>query len=274
MPALRHRRQGLASEPVWLYRQLVRDSQNRSESYLKAIAVASAIVLAGCGAVTSIDAPSEIRRASLSVARSIEYHYATCIPRESRRGLVINARVGEATAENPRVLGDVEFLVSVGADAKLQHIEVSHPRRKLELDGAFSDIVDQQRYLLVSEACSTFDLPPLAFENRREFWLSLTAISGHEGIRQAVRTHLERCVPIEKFSAVTELGSVDIFLRLDDGGNIREAHVIKPSDADTSERFLLAAESARNAIVTANCSPIDLPIDLYDDWKDILIALR
>ena len=92
-----------------------------------------------------------------------------------------------------------------------------------------------------------------------------------DALRVMIREQIQRCwnPPIGAVSAENLL--VRVFLRLDQTGRVREAHILDSERMSADTFFRAAAESARRAALNDRCNPLELPIDQYESWKDIEI---
>ena len=68
---------------------------------------------------------------------------------------------------------------------------------------------------------------------------------------------------------------VDIKMELDPEGNVTKAKIIDNGDRMSSDsNFRIAAENAHRAVLDPECSPLPLPKDKYDEWKELELSFN
>lgn len=68
--------------------------------------------------------------------------------------------------------------------------------------------------------------------------------------------------------------SVDIKMQLSEEGVVTKADIVDKSRMNSDPNFKIAAENAYRAVLDPECSPLPLPKDKYDEWKDIEISFN
>lgn len=88
----------------------------------------------------------------------------------------------------------------------------------------------------------------------------------------AVRRQIEPCWNVQLGARNPEELVVEITVHMNRNGTVRKAYVVD-RDRMVSDRFYrAAAESAMRAVQNDKCSPLKLPPDKYDRWKEITLT--
>lgn len=87
-----------------------------------------------------------------------------------------------------------------------------------------------------------------------------------------VRRQLERCWNVPAGARDAENLVVDVWVAVNPDGTVREARVLNQRRMASDPFFRAAAESARRAVLNPKCSPLKLPPEKYDEWKEMTIG--
>ncbi|MDR3516265.1 MAG: hypothetical protein P4M00_10630 [Azospirillaceae bacterium] len=89
----------------------------------------------------------------------------------------------------------------------------------------------------------------------------------------AVRHQIEGCWNIPTGAPAGKgSGSVTIRLALNPDGTILRASIVDTARMATDSFYRAAAESALRAVLNPKCSPLHLPPEKYDTWKDMTLS--
>lgn len=87
----------------------------------------------------------------------------------------------------------------------------------------------------------------------------------------AVRRQIEPCWNVPVGARNPEELIVDLFLRLRPDGSVMSVEVVDKSRMRTDSFFRAAADSARRAVLNERCTPLKLPPDKYDRWREMTL---
>lgn len=87
-----------------------------------------------------------------------------------------------------------------------------------------------------------------------------------------VRQQIARCWRLPSGAKDAHEMIVDLRLLMNSDGVVREAHIENQGLMMTDPFFRAVAESALNAV--ARCSPLKLPADKYERWKDLSLSFN
>ncbi len=86
-------------------------------------------------------------------------------------------------------------------------------------------------------------------------------------LEQAIHTQISRCWSAPVGASYAETLIVEIKIQLArDGSLLRPPEILNQSRLQSDSFFRAAAEAARRAV--QRCTPLDLPVADYDEWKD------
>jgi outer membrane biosynthesis protein TonB len=88
----------------------------------------------------------------------------------------------------------------------------------------------------------------------------------------AVRRQIERCWNVPIGARNPEELVVEIRIRVGRDRNVQKADIVDSGRLAADKFFRTMAESARRAVLHDNCSPLKLPPEKYDTWKDITLT--
>jgi outer membrane biosynthesis protein TonB len=90
----------------------------------------------------------------------------------------------------------------------------------------------------------------------------------------ALKYQLAQCwnVPSGAMNAADLI--VDIRLEVNPDRTVKTAEIVDQSRYNSDDFFRAAADSARRAVFNPRCTPLALPPDKYDTWKNILIRFN
>lgn len=90
----------------------------------------------------------------------------------------------------------------------------------------------------------------------------------------ALRYQLARCWNIPSGAMNAEDLIVDVRIQVNPDRTVKAAEIVDQSRYNSDSFFRAAADSARRAVFNPMCSPLALPADKYEVWKDILIRFN
>lgn len=67
---------------------------------------------------------------------------------------------------------------------------------------------------------------------------------------------------------------VDIKMELSRDGNVIKAEIVDKNRLNSDADFRIAAENAYRAVLDPKCSPLPLPPDKYEEWKDLELTFN
>lgn len=68
--------------------------------------------------------------------------------------------------------------------------------------------------------------------------------------------------------------AVDIKMELSKDGSVKKAEIVDKSRLNSDPDFRIAAENAYRAVLDPKCSPLPLPPDKYEEWKDLELTFN
>lgn len=89
--------------------------------------------------------------------------------------------------------------------------------------------------------------------------------------KDALRQQLAACWNIMAGAMDSQDLSVEVRLFVNPDRTVREAKVLDQSRYNSDTFFRAAADSALRAVRNPMCSPLNLPPDKYDEWKEIVV---
>ncbi|MCK5274902.1 MAG: hypothetical protein KAR37_09665 [Alphaproteobacteria bacterium] len=90
--------------------------------------------------------------------------------------------------------------------------------------------------------------------------------------RDALRRQIEKCWNVPIGARNPEELIVEIKIRVNRDRRVRDAVIVDSARASADKFFRTMAESARRAVNNPKCSPLKLPPDKYDEWKEITMT--
>lgn len=90
----------------------------------------------------------------------------------------------------------------------------------------------------------------------------------------ALRHQLAQCWNIPSGAVDAENLIVDIRVVVRPDRTVESATIVDQNRYRTEPFFRAAADSARRAVLNPRCSPLDLPDDQYDTWKNMIIRFN
>lgn len=90
----------------------------------------------------------------------------------------------------------------------------------------------------------------------------------------ALKYQLARCWNIPSGAMNAEDLIVDIRVQVNPDRTVKTAEIVDQSRYRSDSFFAAAADSARRAVFNPMCSPLAVPEDKYDVWKDMLIRFN
>lgn len=90
----------------------------------------------------------------------------------------------------------------------------------------------------------------------------------------ALRYQLAKCWNIPSGAMNAEDLIVDIRIQVNPDRTVQSAEIVDQMRYNSDSFFRAAADSARRAVFNPMCSPLALPADKYEIWKDILIRFN
>jgi len=92
----------------------------------------------------------------------------------------------------------------------------------------------------------------------------------------AIRRQIERCwlVPAAIGAKNVEDMVVQISMKLNPDGKLREARIVDRFRMETNLTYKAVAESALRAVRNPRCNKFDLPLKKYDIWKDMVLRFN
>jgi outer membrane biosynthesis protein TonB len=85
----------------------------------------------------------------------------------------------------------------------------------------------------------------------------------------ALRRQISQCWNIPAGARNAESLIVEVLIEVNPDRTVKEAHVVEQMRMATDPYFRAAAESALRALRNPKCSPLELPADKYEQWKNI-----
>jgi outer membrane biosynthesis protein TonB len=90
----------------------------------------------------------------------------------------------------------------------------------------------------------------------------------------ALRRQLAQCWNVPIGARDVEKIAVDIYISVNADRTVREAVVVDQARMNTDPFFRTIAESALRALYNPRCSPLALPPEKYQEWRDTLITFN
>lgn len=90
----------------------------------------------------------------------------------------------------------------------------------------------------------------------------------------AVRAQIARCWNIPAGARDAENLVVELSLRMNPDGTVRDARIVDEARARRDPFFRAAADSAVRAVFNPSCTPLLLPPDKYDIWRDLNLTFN
>lgn len=87
----------------------------------------------------------------------------------------------------------------------------------------------------------------------------------------AVRRQIEPCWNVPVGARNPEELVVELYLRLRPDGSVISVEVVDKARMRTDSFFRAAADSARRAVLNERCTPLKLPMDKYDRWREMTL---
>lgn len=87
----------------------------------------------------------------------------------------------------------------------------------------------------------------------------------------AVRRQIEPCWNVPVGARNPEELVVDLYLRLRPDGSVMSVEVVEKARMRTDSFYRAAADSARRAVLNERCTPLKLPPDKYDRWREMTL---
>lgn len=87
--------------------------------------------------------------------------------------------------------------------------------------------------------------------------------------KDALRRQIENCWHVQIGARNPEELVVEIRIRVNRDRTVRDAVIVDTARAIADKFFRSMAESARRAVINPRCSPLALPLEKYNEWKDI-----
>ena len=84
-----------------------------------------------------------------------------------------------------------------------------------------------------------------------------------------LRSHFKKCWSLPAGAQDAENLSVQIELRSNPDGTIKDARIVDTGRFNSNSYFRIAAESALRAAKDPRCAKLPLPLDKYDLWKEM-----
>ena len=94
------------------------------------------------------------------------------------------------------------------------------------------------------------------------------------GQMDALRYQLAKCWNIPSGAMNAEDLIVDVRIEVNPDRTVKSAEIVDQARYNSDSFFRAAADSARRAVFNPMCTPLQLPEDKYDVWKDILIRFN
>lgn len=88
----------------------------------------------------------------------------------------------------------------------------------------------------------------------------------------AVRRQFEKCWNVPIGARNPEELIVEVKVRVNRDRTVRDAVIVDQARTASDTFFRAMAESARRAVLHRNCSPLRLPPDKYDAWKEMTVV--
>ena len=141
------------------------------------------------------------------------------------------------------------------AEAKLTKLLEQQQKKKDEADQAERQETEEKMADLIGQALNT---------PRKK--------SGKLGIsdRDRLRSHLAVCWTPPPGAAGADTLIVDIIVRLDKRAEVKDVEIEDKTRVQSDATFKAAARAAQRAIF--DCSPLPLPLDQYEVWKELQFA--
>lgn len=90
----------------------------------------------------------------------------------------------------------------------------------------------------------------------------------------ALRRQLAQCWNVPIGARDVEKIAVDIYIAVNPDRTVKEAVVVDQARMNTDPFFRTIAESALRALYNPRCSPLALPPEKYQEWRDTLITFN
>lgn len=87
----------------------------------------------------------------------------------------------------------------------------------------------------------------------------------------AVRRQIEPCWNVQIGARNPEELIVDVRVYMNRDGTVRKVQIIDTARMRSDAFFRAAADSARRAVQNKNCTPLKLPADKYDRWRQMVL---
>lgn len=87
----------------------------------------------------------------------------------------------------------------------------------------------------------------------------------------AVRRQIEPCWRVYVGARNPEELVVEVYVQMNRNGTVRRADVVDKGRMSSDRFYQAAAESALRAVLNKKCSPLKLPPDKYDRWKEMTL---
>jgi hypothetical protein len=84
-----------------------------------------------------------------------------------------------------------------------------------------------------------------------------------------VREQIERCWNVPAGARDAKDMVIEVRAAVNPDGTVREATIVDQGRYGGDPYYRAAAESARRAVLNPSCSPLKLPPDKYDSWRDL-----
>ncbi|MDD9877357.1 MAG: energy transducer TonB, partial [Magnetovibrio sp.] len=87
----------------------------------------------------------------------------------------------------------------------------------------------------------------------------------------AVRRQIQRCWNLPAGAKDAENLVIEVAVKLNRDGTVREARVVDAQRMHTDPFFRTAAEAARRAVLNPRCNPLKLPPEKYQLWQQMTL---
>lgn len=111
---------------------------------------------------------------------------------------------------------------------------------------------------------------------RRKPLAAQDSLSSREvnALRDLIRRHIEPCWNIPAGARDAENMVVEIRATLTPDGRVQTARIVDRARAQSDGFYRSMAESAVRAILNPSCQPLPLPLDKYNDWRDLVFSFN
>ena len=96
----------------------------------------------------------------------------------------------------------------------------------------------------------------------------------YNALRELIRQQIEPCWNIPAGARDAENMVVEIRATVAPDGRVSSAHIVDQARARRDGFYRSMAESAVRAILNPRCQPLPLPLDKYDEWRDLVFSFN